>query len=119
MTNGIAKSASSDSPTSPPSHPDASTPMMLSGVPLDLVRYFSVDISTLTNQTTKQLNDIYSMLSGNGEKMGDILQKIRDIDNRMGQPSFGETRPGRIWNYLRIHNQVVDLQKRRDAMLRY
>lgn len=102
-----------------PVHIDSALPMMMDGLPVDLINYFGVEMGTITQSTRKHLSEIYAICCTESPRMGDILQKIRSLDNRMGEPSLGQTRTGRIWQYLKMHEKVVDMQKNRDAMLRY
>lgn len=94
-------------------------PVSFEGVPLDIIRFFDIDTRTMDNKTKEKLNDIYKFSNSEGKPMGDILQGLKMIEYQMGQSVVGESRYGRIWNYLRVQNTINDLVKQRDSLLRY
>lgn len=97
---------------------DANIPVLYEGMPLDLVRHFAVDVKQMTEGDKKQINDIYNWVKGSlaEQTPGNVMLAIRQISNRLGSPQLGETRFGKMWNYLRIQQSIDDLSKQRKAM---
>jgi len=86
------------------------------GIPMDMLHHFNVDIESITDVAKKQLSEVYEMLDGNEMELSDFLEKLRSLENRLGQPSHTETRYGKIWHWAKIQNRIKGLQKQQRAM---
>ena len=115
---GLAKSADVMNITPIPA-PDVSTTQalvpMVEGIPIDMIRFFDVDIRSMDAKTTGQLKDIYKMMADRGG-IDVIMSEISSIRNKMGAGGYGETSYGRIWNYLKIGDNIKHLERQRNAM---
>lgn len=78
-----------------------------------------LSISNQTPKETEQLNYIYGeMRQDKDYNEGDILHKLRSVEQRVGMPALGETRLSKVYNYLRAQEQVRKAEKLRDSYLR-
>lgn len=79
-----------------------------------------LNVDTQDPKTTEKLNYIYTELRQDTKEFneGDMLHKLRSLEQRMGMPALGESRIGKIYNYLRASEQVRKAEKLRDAYLR-
>lgn len=114
---GLAKSSEPLITNSPVQQESGNPPVMVDGVPLEIIRYFDVDIRSMDSNTVRQLKDIYELSNDSNETIGDSLLKIKDIDMRLGYPSYGN-RFSKVWNYLKITKNIGDLDKQRQALTR-
>ena len=111
---GLAKSAPTSTSTIPVTQaPPAALPVFVDGLPLDVLRHFNIDTNTLDTFGRKQLTDIYDLLKGDN-----VLSNICDIELKLGVPKNGETRYSRVWNWLKIHQQIENLEKQREVLKR-
>lgn len=83
------------------------------GVPISVIRYFGIDTRKIDNKDKEQLKEIYIFIKDNPNGLYTILS---NIERKLGAPSLGETRFGRIWNYLKLTNQIDNLEKDRKAL---
>ena len=74
--------------------------LLYDGVPLDMIHYFSMDMTSLTDVAKKQMGEIYDMLKGS-----DFIKKLGRMERKVGQPSGGETRYGKLWHWLKLNNR--------------
>lgn len=115
---GISKAAPVlDSPQPMHEHvPMAQPPIVFEGMPLEMIRYFDIDVRQIDNRIRKQIMDIYTFSCQEGDSIGDILLKVRAVEKRLGVSSLNETRYGRIWNWLKINRNIEELHKQRSAL---
>lgn len=126
MTEGIAKSAPTSAPDSAPQEdikprePAKSSVggILWEGVPISLYRYFNTDVGTADNRSISQMKDIFEWAKRDVGDNGDILQKLRKIELKLGASGYGETRQSRVFNYVKIQQQIDDLTKQRDSLRR-
>ena len=59
------------------------------GIPVDIIRFFNVDMTSVTEKETGRLRDIYDWAKEGEETIGDVLQKISRIVNPLGAPALG------------------------------
>jgi hypothetical protein len=111
----IEQAQVTQSPSSPPTNSVADLPMMINGVPLEIINHFDVDVRAMDNRTQGRLQDIVKFLPG--EKLGDKLISLRDVERKLGAPAHGETRYGRVWNWLKVTSRIDDLVKQREAIV--
>ena len=122
---GLAKSASQPVEVAPKEvvHSDpvsVNTEPSWSGVPMAVYRFFNVDFSKVDGKTVDQLKDIYQYASNESQdkSIGGILNLIRDLELKLGQPRLTETAYSKIWNYVTINKQIRSLEKEKEAYLR-
>lgn len=80
----------------------------------DITTYLNVQ--TPTTQENDQLDFVYNVLKDNARDSGDMLLKARKIERKLGAPMSGETRLGRIYNYLKIQHQIDVSRKKLRAL---
>lgn len=96
---------------------DAPTPMILSGVPIDMINYFDIDIKNLDDTQRNKLNDIYKFLSDKS-KDGSMYSRLRELELKLGSSDIHEKRYNKIWNYLSISNKIQSLENERRLLER-
>jgi len=119
----IAKSA----PSTAPIVLDKSTPsstgfnnFQYDGVDLSLYSMFDIPIESAEETEKGRLRDLSNWVSeGLEEKsIGNILTKIKEIDNKLGATPIGSSRLNRIWNHLKISQRIKDLHTQQRALER-
>ena len=87
------------------------------GVPFEVYRYFNVSPSEAKREEIKQIKDVFSWANKDKTHISDSLFSLRQLENKLGSPSIGETRYSKIWNWVRVSNIVDDLQTERDRQV--
>lgn len=80
--------------------------------------YLGVDHPTGTDKT--QLDYVFNNLKGDSREvnLGEVLNQLRQIEHKLGVPRLGESRLGKVYNYLRSVENVKKAEQIRDAYLR-
>lgn len=68
-----------------------------------------------TSEETEQLKAIQAYLRGKSDV--EALTAIRHIENRLGMPRIGETRLGRVYDYIKAMRMVEEAEDYRDSLL--
>lgn len=119
---GLARSAPSQ-PVEPQiatnTPPQASPSVVWDGVPLDIYAYFHCDWHDASDKHKSEMKEIYdyAVKKSNG-KPGDVIQKIEELQVRLGEPRIGETRISQLYNWVRIRNLMADAHKQMSALER-
>jgi hypothetical protein len=119
---GLAKTAEQpkkETPQEPtPALSEAMGTIEWAGVPVDLFRFFNVDLGTTPQDDIKELKDIYdwAKLKCDEPTIGNILQKISSLETQLGSPNLGEKRFSKMWVWVKMSKQIDDLDKRREAL---
>jgi hypothetical protein len=113
----IAKSSSLPSSTPAPvtNSPLQGQTYMHDGVPVDIFRHFNVAMETADSRTMDMLRDI-SAYAFEGESIGDGLQKLRNIERKLGMSGYRETHM-KVWNWIKLQKQVEELTKRQNSLV--
>ena len=119
----IAKSAPSTAPVVLPVDNHSSTgfnSFQYDGVDLSLYQMFDIELTKADDTQKERLRDLSNWVSeGLEEKsIGNILTKIKEIDNKLGATPIGSSRLNRIWNHLKISQRINDLHKQQRALER-
>lgn len=90
------------------------------GVPIDLIRYIGKDMGTMTGKDIEQLKDIatWSKTDLAEDTVGNRLNKLRTLEQQLGQPGFHETKLDRIWNWVKMQFSINELRIRQKAFER-
>lgn len=101
----------------PPTHND-SKPIfaMEQGVPVDILEYFNIDPNDYGLVDKKQLNEIFNICVESCESKSELLEKLKFIENKIGVPLPGESRPVKIHRYLKVSKRIEELEKQRKTM---
>ena len=114
MEEGMARTAE---PNIAPSKPvtQAPPPPSINSkqeiLPMEMYRYFNVNPISKDRTVEKYLGTIYKWASKDSQTLGDSLLKIRDIERKVGTPSFDEHRYTKIYNYIRMRSFVDSMQQ--------
>jgi hypothetical protein len=90
------------------------------GVPLELAAVFNVAVTQSDAKTLDMLRDI-NKWSKEGlleDTPGNRMQKIKDLEIRLGAPAYGESRVSKAWNWVRMDMHINELRKRQSAFER-
>ena len=105
------------SPTSVMTSTDVKSLFVYENIPIDIGRYFQVDLFSAENKVKKQLTDIYewSRLGNEEDTIGNSLQKISKLDSNLGTRVQDRTKLDRIWNWVILDKQIKELRKRQSV----
>ncbi len=78
--------------------------------------YFNVE--DVTDAQRAKFEVIWKHFSDEADSVGDLMYKLRQLENRLGSPAIGESRLTRLHSYVKISAQIKDSEKQRDSLLR-
>jgi hypothetical protein len=87
-------------------------------VPYETYRYFGVNPGTVDKGDLKQIKDVYDWANKDSAHMGESMHKLRQLENKLGQPPIGETRYSKMWNWVRVSKMVSTLEQDREAQIK-
>ena len=82
---------------------------------IDIMRYFNVDFNT-DRKVLDKLEEISKWAFRDVETTGDGLMKLKRLEMKLGIPTGNDTRENKIYNWIRIQQQIDDLHKRQEAL---
>lgn len=117
----IAKSPPSVAPIKldpTPPIPQGFDSFQYDGVDISLFEMYGIDYSD--EVARGRLKDINNWILNDLEEktIGNVMMRLRDLDSKLGATPAGEKRINRIWNWLKIRNQIDDMTKRQRALER-
>jgi hypothetical protein len=86
------------------------------GVPIDILRFFNVDLSDIPRKDRDQLAAISKWALKDAETLGQGMKRLRDLEIKLGSPRLDETRAGRLYNWVKLQYQIDDLRQRQEAV---
>lgn len=120
QNQGLAKAAPSPTqeaiPTQTGPIEQAFMEPLWAGVPMSVLRHFGLDLKA-DESTLSQVREVYRMVDVEDKTPGKVLQKLSDLEVQMGVPRIGETRYGRLYNYLRMGSAIKDMQRQQGALI--
>ena len=119
----IAKSAPSTAPIVLEKDTHSSTGFnnfQYDGVDLSLYSMFDIELTKAEDTQKEKLRDLSNWVSADLQEksIGNIMSKIKEIDNKLGATPIGSSRLNRIWNHLKISQRINDLHKQQRALER-
>lgn len=119
--SGLAKTAEASKPVEPVVHSD--TPKLTSsegefnylGVPVDMFRYFNIDLGKASQSKIEKVDYINGWLKESNESVGDRLMELRKIENKLGMSGM-DSRIDKIWQYMRLSKNMKEMEKKMKAM---
>jgi hypothetical protein len=114
----IAKSSPSSTPTpsvAPSIAPLQGQTYMHDGVPVDIFRHFNIPMDMADNKQKEMLREIAGW-AFEGESIGDGLQKIRNLERKLGMAGYRETY-SKVWQWIKLQKQVDELSKRQNSLV--
>ena len=87
-------------------------------VPFETYRYFGVEPSKADRTDLKQIKDVYDWANNGSAHMGESMYKLRQLENKLGQPPLGETRFSKMWNWVRVSKMVSTLEQDRETQIK-
>ena len=88
---------------------------MHDGIPVDIYRHFDVPMDMADNKQKDMLREITGW-AFEGESIGDGLQKIRNLERKLGMAGYRETY-SKVWNWIKLQKQVDELTKRQNSLV--
>jgi hypothetical protein len=96
---------------------DQSGTMTWEDVPIDIFRHFNLDLGTVEPKSIDKLRTIYAWARDcEDPTVGNVLQRIASLENKLGSPRMGNDRYDKMWRWIKLQNQINDLQKRQSSM---
>lgn len=89
------------------------------GVPIDVFRTFSTEMSTLPTKDIEKLRDITEWAKskvGSEGSIGDVLQKISEVRQKLGSPALNDRSFSKVWEYVKLQKIADEAVKRQQAM---
>ena len=87
-----------------------------SEVPVDIYRFFGIDLGTAEGKQLDKLKEISEWTFGDVETLGDGMSKLKELEIKMGSPKMGQNREDRIHNYIKLQRNINDLIQRQEAL---
>lgn len=90
-----------------------------SGIPIDLIRHFGVELGAIPTKDLEQLKDISSWAKskvGNEGSIGDMLQEISKIQRELGAPTGREKAYDKTWRFIKAQKVIDEMHKRQDSL---
>lgn len=102
--------------SSPKESLGGSVEMGINGVPIDLYRYFCVDIGSASPATIEKLRSINQLSSSLWSSNAERIDGIRAIERKMGK-DYLRNPIDRVYGYLKLSKNIQDLEKQRNEMV--
>jgi hypothetical protein len=80
--------------------------------------YFNVDSSQMNDSIRSDLKVVWDYLAQESTTEGDVLYKLRQMENRLAMPPLGQNRISYIADYVKVLRDIGDLGKQRDSFQR-
>jgi len=78
----------------------------INGVSLDLYDYFSIDANTNDMETIRRLQYINSWVATEGQTFAGGMQRLHDIDTKLGSADTGETKLIKLYNWIKFNGNL-------------
>jgi hypothetical protein len=65
-------------------------------------------------QERQQVKEVWDHFKS--DTTADKLYQIRSLENKLGVPRLGESRLGKIYNYVKMTQQIKELEDQRNAL---
>ena len=99
------------------SHPQSVEIFTIEGVPYDVYSFFGADLQNTGERDREKLKDIYSHFKAEHKTLGDVMQEVSTLENRLGLGGY-TSRLDRVWNWVRLSGRIKDLELRKQALER-
>mgnify|MGYP000243789763 CR=1 FL=1 len=88
------------------------------GVPIDVIRHFSVEMNSIPPRDIQQLKDITSWAKSKVDEptVGNVLQKIATIQRQLGSPNLNEKSYSKVWQWVKLQSITEDIAKRQESL---
>ena len=83
-----------------------------SEVPTQLQSFFNID--SPTSEQSGQLKAIWDFFDGKSEV--ERLYQVKQLENRLGMPPLGQSRFSKIYEYVKLSNQIDAMEKLRNEL---
>lgn len=88
------------------------------GVPLQVYRFFGVDFARADKSAINQVSDVYKIILQDLPEPtpGRILEKLSNLEVKLGSPKIGQTRHGKLWEWLKMDESIKDARRAQKAL---
>lgn len=116
---GLAKSAQSQEPVAAPVHQNtegASTNEHWQEIPMDIYKYFNVDIVALDDNTLHKLKFIKSWAEEGlvDKDIFNVMDRLRAEESKMGASNWWQKRLDRMYDFTKLNSQINRLIKEKE-----
>jgi hypothetical protein len=66
----------------------------------------------------KKIREIYQWAKDETGSTGNALLKIRSLEMKLGSPHLGESRFGKLWNWIALDLHIKEMEKQKEAYVR-
>lgn len=81
------------------------------GIPIETIRHFGMDASTMSEVSIQQLKEIDAWSKiGDKDTIENRLNRIRSLESRLGSPGLRETRISKAWNWVKMAKHISQLR---------
>lgn len=89
------------------------------GLPMSMYKYFNCDFFDAGESHKDDMKVLLDYANYRGASMdGDVLQKLEELQIRLGQPHVGETRLRQLSTWARMDRNIRDMQKQKRVLER-
>jgi len=90
------------------------------GVPVDIYRFFSLDISATPIEEINKVREIYDWARFNLDEptIGNVMEKMNKLRLRLGAPAVGDKIYDKMWQWVKMDRHQKDLEKRKQTLER-
>ena len=85
-------------------------------VPMDVYRHFNIDIGSVDTKEVEKLKAISGWAFKDVDSIGDGMQKIRQLQMKLGSPHLRDKSWDKVFNWVSIQKHINDLEKRQEAL---
>jgi hypothetical protein len=116
----IAKSAAPEVRSTPQvtqNPPDSISRLDIGGVPVDVYNYFGTPLNS-DEKVVNKLKVIADWAKLGGGTDGDMMLRIRQLENHLGSPDGLDRRYEKLFNYCKMDLYSRELDKKKEALRR-
>lgn len=118
---GLAKSASQSTPVQAPVHQTTQgiSATVWDDIPVDVYRFFGEQLGNLDGREKDKVKAVSEWAFKDSETTGDAMIKLRNLEMKLGSPTGNEKRYDRLYNWVKMEKQIMDMRKRQEALRRF
>lgn len=90
-----------------------------SGIPIDLIRHFGVELGQIPAKDLEILKDISSWTKTKGGielSIGDRLQELSKIQRELGAPRLNEKSYAKVHQFMKMQRIIDEMRNRQDSL---
>lgn len=88
-------------------------------IPVDVYRFFGEQLGNLEGREKDKIKAVSDWAFSSSETTGDAMIKLRNLEMKLGSPTGNEKRYDRLYNWVKMEKQIIDMRKRQEALRRF